>query len=204
MQVLITEAGYRLEKQMNKRTATFMFGTAVLFLALSQLSQARAQLARPDRAFLKEASGMTRFQEESSRLAVDHARNLNVKVYAIALLKRHAAGDLAPLARSRGVTQPRMEGAHRKTLNQLTKARGAAFDSLYIQKVALQAQRDEAALLEQAAGNVQDPTLREWAQAMLPLVREQIAEAGGLAGGGAVLARKAGKTETKHKFVSAP
>lgn len=188
---------------MNKRTASFLFAAIALLMGTSPMS-AQAQLARTDRAFLKEASGMTRFQEESSRLAADRARNLNVKVYAIALLKRHAAGDLAPLARSRGVTQPLMDGSHRKVLNQLTKARGAAFDSLYIQNIALQAQRDEAALLEQAGASVQDPELKEWARAMLPLVRGQIAEAASLGGGrGSDPVKKTGKGDTKHKYLPA-
>lgn len=188
---------------MNKRTATFMFGTLVLVMAFTHLP-ARAQLARADRAFLKEASGMTRFQEEASRLAVDHARSLNLKVYATGVLKRHAAGDLAPLARQRGVTQPLMDGGHRKTLNQLGKARGAGFDSLYVQKVALQAQRDEVALLERSAGSLQDPALREWAQAMLPLVRERITEASMLAGGRADVAARPGGADTKHRPVPTP
>ncbi len=174
---------------MNLRTRLFLSSSVAVFLACSHL-QASAQIATSDRMFLKDALGMTRFQVEASQLAVSHASNLNIKVYATAMVKRHAAGDLAPLARARGVTPPLMAGTHRKTLNQLAKARGRGFDELYVQKIVFQAQQEEASLLEHASSDVKDAALVEWAAAMLPLVRDQLTEAANLTGKKAGPARK--------------
>lgn len=171
---------------MNMRATFFRYSSIILVMALSH-GAAQAQLAREDRAFLKAAAGATLFQQEASRLATIHAGSQNVKVYANGVLDRHASAELAPLARSRGVTAPLMAGAHRMTLNQLAKARGAGFDNLYIQKVAIAAQRDEAAMLQRAEPGLQDPAIRQWVQTMLPRLREQIAAAPRLLGRAAAL-----------------
>jgi len=175
---------------MNKRANFYLFSSIILVMALTQ-GVAQAQLARVDRAFLKEASGATLFQQEASRLATIHAGKQNVRVYANGVLKRHAAAELGPLARARGVTAPHMAAAHRNTLNELVRAKGSGFDNLYIQKVALGAQRDEAAMLERAGPGLQDPAIKQWVQAMLPPLREQIAAATHLG------ARAAALPETK-------
>jgi putative membrane protein len=189
---------------MTKR-ATFIFFSTIFFAMGLSHSAAQAQLSRADRTFLKEASGLVLYQQEASKLATIHAVNPGVKNYAENLLRRHASAGLAPLARSRGVTAPLMQGNHRMTLNQLAKARGAAFDNLYIQKVALAAQRDEMAMLERAGPGLQDPAIRLWVQGVLPSLREQLAVAARLGGRGEALsAAKLARSTGSEKLIVAP
>ncbi|CAN5664663.1 hypothetical protein BH11PSE7_BH11PSE7_20270 [soil metagenome] len=178
---------------MSPRTSYLLFGSALLALALRGMAAyaqapsappgpraaGTAALAMGDRVFIKEAAETARFEVDASQLALQNAASPKLRDFAGRLVRDHKASGagLLRLAHARGLTPPMMTGAHRKTLNLLSRAHGAGFDRVYLEKVGLQSRRDSINGFEMAGNQVRDAELKRWIDATLPMLREQLAQA---------------------------
>lgn len=127
---------------------------------------------REERRFLRQAAAQSRFELDASKMALIKSGNNAVRSLAASLINHHnvIGLELAHLLNARGMALPMMENNQRKTLNQLAKAGGSKFDSLYMQQVGL-AQAAVARDYEKAGVAIREPQLNGWIQKTLPTTR---------------------------------
>lgn len=127
---------------------------------------------RQERRFLQDAAAALRLQAEASRLAFEHAQDAAVHEIAAQLLARHADAQagLLRLLHARGMALPLQGNEHWKTVKMLGRARGRAFDRLYLQEVVLRPVVD-AAYYQRIAAATADPALQRWIARQLQAMR---------------------------------
>ena len=119
--------------------------------------------AREERTFLRNAAAQSRFELDASRLAFTKSGNGSIRALAASLINHHntIGLELAHLLNSRGMAMPMLGNPQRKVLNQLGKAGGSKFDSLYMQQVGL-AQAAVARDYEKASAVIREPQINAW------------------------------------------
>jgi len=84
-----------------------------------------------DKQFVRDMSIANLAEVQLGRLALQRATNPDVKSFAQMMVTEHEQSnrDLAPIARTLGVEQPRrIDAKHETMVNRLSKLRGAEFD----------------------------------------------------------------------------
>ncbi len=141
---------------------------ACLFVLLAAPLAARAAPLTPaDSHFLQAAAAAGALQMQAARLAGERASSTEVSAFADKMQTRYQAldADLRQLARDKQLTLPaKAEPSDQRALQALADKRGAAFDALYVDQVALQAHEKAERLYRTAAGRQGgDAQVREFA-----------------------------------------
>lgn len=140
---------------------------ACLFALLTAPLAARAQALPPaDSHFLQAAAAADAFQAQAARLAGERAASTEVRTFAGKMQARYQDldRDLRQLAQARRVPLPdKAEPADQRTLDALAGKTGPAFDTLYVEQVALQAHEKAESLYRTAASQGGDAQVREFA-----------------------------------------
>jgi predicted outer membrane protein len=119
--------------------------------------------SREERRFLRDAAAQSRFELDASKMAFAKSGNSSVRTLAASLINHHnvVGLELTHLLNARGMALPMMTNEQRKTLNQLTKATGGKFDSLYMHHVGI-AQATVARDYEKASATIREPQINSW------------------------------------------
>lgn len=118
---------------------------------------------REERTFLRYAAAQSKFELDASRLAFAKSGNGKLRALAASLVNHHntVGLELAHLLNSRAMAVPMISNEQRKVLNQLAKANGSRFDTIYMQHVGL-AQAAVARDYEKAGAAIREPQLNGW------------------------------------------
>lgn len=133
-------------------------------------------LDRQDEIFLHEiaAAGMT--EVEFGQLAQQRAGNPAVRDYGRQMVEDHGKANarLNALVQTSEIKLPSaMNGAYKKSFDDLTRLQGAAFDRAYI-KGQIEDHAKVAKMLEHQIANGKDPQLKAFAVETLPTVRHHM------------------------------
>lgn len=157
-------------------------------------------LTRAEQNFLVNAAAAGNFEIAMARLATERGESPAVTDFARALSEHHSQAnrELQQLALEKGVLLPTDAPAERQEeLRRLSAARGAEFDRLFMERVGLQAHREDIALFERATREAQDPQVQAFAEKMLPRLREHHETAQRIAVAGPGGSRDAGGLPTR-------
>jgi putative membrane protein len=144
-----------------------------------------ARLAAPDLAFVALAAGTDMYEIQASRLAQTRATNAQVRSYAQMLEQHHTAtsNELMTLVRAKGATPPTALPADKQArIDQLSRLSGAAFDREYIRMTGVQDHQAAIGQFEQASRTLADRDLKAFAEKSLPILRQHLQQAQGIAG----------------------
>lgn len=135
--------------------------------------------------FANMAAASDQFEIKSSQLAATQASSAAVKSFATMMIKDHlqSTADLKAAAAkaSPAVTPaPALNAEQQANLDALTKAKGAAFDTLYAQ-VQVPAHENALAKLQGYAARGDQAPLKAFASKTAPVVEKHLAEARNLA-----------------------
>jgi putative membrane protein len=158
-----------------KRITALSFTAAVL-LAAAGVAAAQG-VGEADRDFMRNAAIGGQAEVELGNLAVQRASRPTVKEFGAKMVKDHGAanGELATLARAKGVELPTtLDADHRALRDRLSAMQGAEFDRMYMQEMVKDHTQDVAEF-EQAARSASDPDVRAWAASKVPTLREHLA-----------------------------
>jgi putative membrane protein len=129
-----------------------------------------------DQKFLKEAAGGGMAEVELGKLAVQKASHPEVKAFAQHMVDDHSKANeqLKAMVNPQGITLPtELPSEAKKTHDKLSKLSGAEFDRAYVQDM-VKDHRKDVKLFEDQAKNGKDPTLKQFAQATLPTLKEHL------------------------------
>lgn len=131
---------------------------------------------REERAFLRSAAAVVRFEAEASKLALAKSQNPGVRGWASDMLRLQEGNqaELMHLLHGRAMALPMLENEQRKLLARLAKLSGAKFDREFMETVALR-QRAKLQAFERAQPAVADPAVKAWIERQMAPVREQMA-----------------------------
>lgn len=176
----------------------FLMGTSV-FLAFCAANvnaadppkQAAAAVSNPavaaaDGTFMTKAAGGGIYEVEVSKLAAEKASSADVKKYAAMLVEHHTAAnnELKALAAAKNVDLPSEMPADKKAkMADLAKMSGESFDKAYVQKVGIDDHETDIKLFEKAAKGATDTSVKGFAAKTLPVLKQHLAGAKGLAKG---------------------
>ena len=130
-------------------------------------------------------AGTDMYEIEASRVAQTRASNAQVRSYAQMLVSHHtmSSTELMALARSKGVTPPTALPADKQAkVEQLTRLSAAAFDREFIRMTGVQDHQVAIGQFEQASRTLSDRDLRAFAEKTLPILRQHLQQAQGIAG----------------------
>jgi len=144
---------------------------------VSGSAAAEAAGAGPDAgAFLQRAAQASLLELRSGELAREKAGSAEVQAYADAMIEAHAATGqaLGALAQQRGVQMPdALDRQSESLMRRLNELEGAEFEHEYARQMR-QAQQQTIQLYEDAAQTAQDPQVRSFARAQLPVLRKHL------------------------------
>jgi putative membrane protein len=146
-----------------------------------------APLAMADKNFVTTAAVGGMYEVEAGKLAAEKATDPAVKAYGQKLADDHAKAneELKQIAQAHGMALPsELPAAKKQALDKLRKASGAQFDRQYVQQVGRHDHQEDISAFEKAAKDAKDPQLKAFAQKTLPTLREHLAQAKTLPGGG--------------------
>jgi putative membrane protein len=131
---------------------------------------------REEWRFLKVASATGRFELDAARLALARSKNAGVRSLATTIVDHHAGTQprLHQLLGARNMAPAMLSNDQRKALNRLAKLQGAKFDRTWLEWVALRSQQEGVLTYERAAQALHDPTVVEWVEDALPMMRENL------------------------------
>jgi putative membrane protein len=129
------------------------------------------------RNFVQAATVSNGFEIMASRMAVERSRNPEVRDFARMMIDAHSRADdeLRDALRHSSYRMRNMpndlDGKHRSMLNRLERMQGPGFDQTYISY--MRSEHSAAvALFARYARSGPNPALREYANTMLPEIRE--------------------------------
>lgn len=146
------------------------------------------------RDFIEQAASSDMFEIETGRMAADKASNEAVRSFGQHMVNDHTqtTQQLTTIAAKHGVAPAgTMEQRHAQMANTLRNLSGSAFDAQYVQGQVM-AHREAVALFEQAAQSTSSDMadIRAFATQTLPVLRQHLQMAEGLAGSGVPTARQ--------------
>jgi putative membrane protein len=156
------------------------------------------KLSRGDRKFIEEAAGGGMFEVQVSQLAASKATNPDVKSFASKLVDDHqkANDELVQLANAKKVELPAAPPrAKRHEIEKFGKLSGDKFDKQYMEHVGVKDHEKDIRKFEKASKDVKDPDLKAWVDKTLPTLKEHLAMAQKIEGGGSTASM--GHTGTK-------
>jgi putative membrane protein len=144
------------------------------------------QLSRGDRRFIEDAAGDGMYEVQAGQLAASKAQSPDVKAFANKMVGDHeqANNELVQLANAKKVELPAAppRGKRHET-EKLGKKSGADFDKMFV-AASIKDHEKDIKKFEKASGKVKDPQLKAWIDKTLPVLREHLAMAQKLKGGG--------------------
>jgi putative membrane protein len=155
-------------------------------------------LSRGDRKFIQDVAGSGMFEVQAAQLASAKATNPEVKSFASKLVDDHqqANNELVQIANAKKVELPAAPPkGKRHEVEKLGKASGANFDKQFMQQVGIKDHQADIKKFEKASKDVKDPQLKAWVEKTLPHLREHLAMAQKIQGGGGAAAM--GHTDAK-------
>lgn len=130
--------------------------------------------------FVAKAGASDLYEIESSRLAADRAERAEVREMARMLITDHTRSSERVMAAARAdglrPAPPRLEPRHRAMIRQLERARGRAFDRLYLSQQ-IPAHREALTLHRNYSRMGRGDDLRRAAASIAPVVEGHLAHA---------------------------
>lgn len=130
--------------------------------------------ANPDQAFADAAAASDAFEIQTSKLAETKAKSAKVKSFAAQMIKAHTASTAklksAASSASPAITpQPQLTPVQQQTLDSLSAASGADFDTAYAKAQVDAHQMTLDKLKAYSTGGAQ-PSLKSFATGLIPVV----------------------------------
>ena len=156
---------------------------ALIVMSLCALPVAALAAGDPDQSFFRKAAEGGKAEVAAGRLAEQKASSQSVKDFGAMMVKDHSAANakLRKLAAEKHVALPKGVGAmNAATAQKLKLKSGADFDRDYIDQQ-IKAHQQTIDLLQKEIDTGKDAQAQEFAQSILPTVKEHLAKANELA-----------------------
>lgn len=146
----------------------------VAFLAASAQAQmspsVMTNLTTQD--FVKTVASSDMFEIETSRVVNERSQSQDVQNFAAAMIRDHekSSSELKS-AVDKSLIPSNMNADHQQKLDALRAEKTTQMDEMY-KKQQIQAHQDAISLFEAYSQRGDNPTLRQWAAAKLPTLRE--------------------------------
>lgn len=139
-----------------------------------QIQQQNNAQSMSPAAFVTQATSGNMLEIQSSQLAMERSRQEQVRRYAERIISDHsnAAGRMKSAAMGQSIPD-NMSKLHIEALEQLRQANDDEFDARYLE-TQLQTHEDTVLLYEQYAASGEQESLKQYAQQMLPILREHL------------------------------
>lgn len=144
--------------------------------AQSNLMPGAKNITPEDQNFVAKAAQGGLAEVQLGRLAEQRAASPQVKAFAQRMVSDHAKADqdLTRIAQSQGLTVPtELDSKDQATEQQLSGLNGKAFDTAYMRDM-LQDHRRDIADFQKEAQVGEDPTVKNFAQKYLPVLRQHL------------------------------
>ncbi len=147
---------------------------AIAFLAATAQAQmspsGMASLTTQD--FVKNVASSDMFEIETSRVVNERSQSQDVQNFAAAMIRDHekTSSELKG-AVDKALIPSSMNAEHQQKLDALRAEKTAQMDEMY-KKQQIQAHQDAISLFEAYSQRGDNPTLKQWAAAKLPTLRE--------------------------------
>ncbi|MGE3784954.1 MAG: DUF4142 domain-containing protein [Alphaproteobacteria bacterium] len=143
-------------------------------MATQEQGQQKQKLSEKDKTFAKEAALGGMAEVELGNLAQTNAQNDEVKQFGTRMVRDHSAANqqLTTILAGKDFTAPtQLDEKHKKTLDKLSKMRGAEFDRAYMHEMVEDHDKDVKKFRQEAEhGN--DADLKAFAQKTLPVLEQ--------------------------------
>ncbi len=146
---------------------------------------ASAASARSDADFMKQAAQNGAAEIEASQLALQKARNPEVKAFAEKMVADHTktSEELKQLAASKNVKLPEGPSMKQKAeLKMVSAGDDAKFDERYAKAFGVKAHQETIKLFQEAAAKATDADVKAFAQKTLPALNHHLEMARALEG----------------------
>ncbi|MFA7506420.1 MAG: DUF4142 domain-containing protein [Burkholderiaceae bacterium] len=140
-------------------------------------AQQESTLERQDRSFLENAVQASYAEIEGSRLALEKSENPEVQDFAQKMIDEHEAivGEVSGLAMAKRLTPPEGPSVmQRAEITALKALSGGAFDTMYVNRIAVAAHENSVESFEEASREAQDPEVKALAGQILPRLQEHL------------------------------
>ncbi|WP_088141878.1 DUF4142 domain-containing protein [Achromobacter xylosoxidans] len=143
---------------------------------------AQAKLDSADRDFLENAAQAGNLEVAGSKLALEKARDPDVKAFAQKMVDDHgkAGQQLATLAQSKGYQAPTEPSLVQQAKLKALGLRDDSFDKAYVDEIGVSAHQDAVKLFEKASNDLKDPDVRQFAIETLPVLQQHLEMATGI------------------------
>src|SRR4051794_23439254 len=136
----------------------------------------KQKLSEKDKSFAKEAAMGGMAEVELGNLAQQNAQNDDVKQFGARMVQDHTAANqkLMQILADKDVSVPQqLDEKHRRTLDKLSKMRGAEFDRAYMRDMVQDHEKD-VKQFRQEAQKASDPDIKGFAQQTLPVLEQHL------------------------------
>lgn len=139
-------------------------------------SAAEAKLDSADRDFLENAAQAGNLEVAGSKLALEKARDPDVKAFAQKMIDDHgkAGQQLATLAQGKGYQAPTEPSLVQQAKLKALGLRDDSFDKAYVDEIGVSAHQDAVKLFEKASNDVKDPNVKQFAIETLPVLQQHL------------------------------
>ena len=151
----------------------------VVFVALP--ANAQVKLSASDQQFVQDASQAGATEIAASKLALKNSTDPQIRKFAQQMVTDHMklAHSLDVAASQKGLGAP--PSADSALVGKLQSLKGADFDKVYVDEVAVGGHRKALELFQKESENGTDPQLKSAAAQALPVIRHHLAMAQQLA-----------------------
>ncbi|MCY0853292.1 DUF4142 domain-containing protein [Cupriavidus sp. D39] len=139
-------------------------------------------LSTDDLRFIDEVALTETMEIQAAEMALELSGDPTILAYARLMLKDHRAlaADLDRVARAEGIT-PDTRLPEAPEIARLRHLKGAEFDRVYLQVVAVDAHRQAVTLFQRQASQGTSPKLRAFAMRNMPMLKQHLERATNLA-----------------------
>jgi putative membrane protein len=153
-----------------------------LGLTLPVMAQ-QATIGKTDAAFLNTAAERQQSEIQLGQLAVERAESEQVKQFAQRMVQDHtkASQEISNLATTIGITLSETKGkGDQQHMGKLSSLSGPQFDRAYV-KHEMSDHKKTVSEFAAKSKALKNPQIRAWASATLPMLKEHLSLANGLA-----------------------
>lgn len=143
---------------------------AASIIALSLGSAMAQDKTGPDHVFVTKAAISNMFEIESSKIAVEKAKDPEVKKFAQQMISDHTKAGKEMMAVAADAPKE-LDAAHLAKVEKLKKAEGEKFDAAYVDEQ-VTAHDEAVALFTKFSAEAETPKLKEFASKTLPTLKE--------------------------------
>ena len=162
------------------RMGLYLCATALLCLPAVAAAQTQASnAAMTPEGFATKAAHTNMAEVQLGHLAQQKASNPDVKEFGERMVNDHteAQAKLKDAAGRANVTLPEgLDQKHKELKDQLQQKSGAAFDTMYINKM-VEGHEQAVQMLKEAAANLSSEPLKQWASQTLPTIQDHLKRA---------------------------